>query len=155
MHHLMLIAIRILLSAWFLIGLPDTTYAGGTEAFESIDADALIERCWSISKEDLDSGVTARIRGGSARSAKCLQDVILDQVEVMFEPKTLTRKEASEKLQLISEGVQTLYWSIFNQHRKCRRWCGTDRHVYHLAHYADLLEHMIRDMVRERNEIGF
>ena len=155
MKRSLLIMIRYLLPVWLLIGWPVNTYSGGTEAFNPIDADALIEKCWSISKEDIESGVTARMRGGSARSAKCLQDVILDQVEVMFDPKTLTRKEAFEKLQLISEGVQTLYWSIFNQHRKCRRWCGTDRHVYHLAHYADLLEHMIRDMVRERNEIGF
>lgn len=155
MQRFLMVVILILLPAWFSFGWQVTTFAGGTEAFEPINADALIEKCWSISKEDLDSGVTARMRGGSARSAKCLQDVILDQVEVMFEPKTLTRKEASEKLQLISEGVQTLYWSIFNQHRKCRRWCGTDRHVYHLAYYADLLEDMIRAMVHERNEIGF
>ena len=155
MKRSLLIMIRYLLPAWLLIGWPVNTYSGGTEAFNPIDADALIEKCWSIFKEDLHSGVTARMRRGGARSAKCLQDVILDQVEAMFEPKTLTRKEASEKLQLISEGYQTLYWSIYNQHRKCARWCGTDRHVYHLGAYTALLKKIIRDMVRERNEIGF
>ena len=155
MKRSLLVVILILIPAWLLIGWQVTTFAGGTEAFEPIDADALIEKCWLISKEDRDSGVTARMRSGGARTAKCLQDVILDQVEAMFDPKTLTRKEALEKLHLISEGYQTLYWSIYNQHRKCARWCGTDRHVYHLGAYTALLEKIIRDMVDERNEIGF
>ena len=73
----------------------------------------------------------------------------------MFEPDTLSRQEVRDKLRKISEGYQTLYWSIYNSHKRCEGRCGTDRHVYHLAAYTALLEGIIRDMVRERNEARF
>ncbi len=58
--------------------------AGGTEPFEPINAKAMIDTCWALSKEDRDSGVTGRMRSGSARTAGCLQNVIVEQASEMF-----------------------------------------------------------------------
>ena len=104
-----LIMIRYLLPAWLLIGWPVNTYSGGTEAFNPIDADALIEKCWSISKEDRDSGVTARMRSGGLRSALCLEDVIVSQLTEMFTPETLERIEVKNKLDQLRHSYGALY----------------------------------------------
>ena len=129
--------------------------AGGNEPFEPIDAKALIDACWAISQDKRDSGVTALMRQGGAMSVRCLKDVILDQAQAMLEPQVLSRRQVKEKLDKIGNAYGSLYWSIFNEHRKCSRWCGTDRHVYHLARYGGLLEKIIQDMVNERNEVKF
>ena len=73
----------------------------------------------------------------------------------MFEPNILSRQDVRDKLRKISEGYQTLYWSIYNEHKRCGVECGTDREVYHLGAYTALLEDIIRDMVRERNFMKF
>jgi hypothetical protein len=115
----------------------------------------MIDTCWALSKKDRDSCVTGRMRSGSARTARCLQNIILDQSEEMFEPDTLSRQEVLEKTDKISEGYQTLYWAIYNTHKRCDRFCGTDKHVYHLSAYTSLLEDIIKDMINERNEVRF
>lgn len=129
--------------------------AGGIQPFEPINAEALIDACWKISKEDRDSGVTTRMRHGSARSIRCLQNVILDQVDAMFDPKYLSREQAKKQLRKIIEGYQPLMWSIYNEHKSCGVECGTDRHVLHLGDHAALLEDILKQMINERNEFKF
>lgn len=126
--------------------------AGGNQPFEPVDAEKLIKACWDISEEARASGVTAVMRSGTLDTVLCLEQVILDQVEVLFEPEYLSRTEAQKKLKRTRMAYGGLYWSIYNEHRGCDPMCGTIRHVFHLAENARILEKMIRDMVKERNE---
>ncbi len=137
------------------ISWPGGAPAGGREPFEPIDAEALIDACWAISREDRDSGVTAGMRSGTARTAECLENVVYDQARAMFDLKRHPLREIRERIALIREGYQKFYWSLYNEHKMCRLWCGTDKHVYHISYYAKLLEEIVRDMVSERNEVGF
>ncbi len=129
--------------------------AGGTEPFEPIDSEAMIEKCWALSKEDLNSGVTGRMRSGTMKTVRCMQNEIVEQAGEMFEPDVLSRQEVRDKLDKIRNGYGSLYWSIYNEHKRCGAECGTDRQVYHLGAYTALLEDIVRDMVRERNEMKF
>ncbi len=126
--------------------------AGGNQPFEPVDAEKLIKACWDISEEERTSGAIRIMRYGAAKSAGCLEEVILDQVEVLFEPDDLSREQAQKHLDQLQNAYQKLYWAIYNDHRGCYRRCGTARQVLDPAVYAHLLEKMIRDMVKERNE---
>ena len=129
--------------------------AGGIEPFESINAKAYIDKCWSLSKEDRDSGVTGRMRSGTMKTVHCMHDVIVEQASEMFEPDVLSPQEVKDKLLKIIKAYGSLYWAIYNSHKRCDRFCGTDKHVYHLSAYTSLLEKIIRDMINERNEVRF
>ena len=53
------------------------------------------------------------------------------------------------------KGYQTLSWAIYNRHKACsfpRMECGTFYHVFHLGRHSHLLEKIIRDMIKQRNE---
>ena len=135
----------------FLLFTPSPADAGGPDE-EGIDAQALIDACWAISLEDRSSGVTGRMRHGAAKTVRCLEDVILDQVEILFpDGEYLSREQAKQKLDALAEAVQTMYWSIYNGNIACDPSCGTMWHVMHLASHAQILEQMIRDIAYVRN----
>ena len=138
-----------------LVGvLPPRALAGGGP-FEPIDAQPLIDACWALSAEDRDSGVTARMRSGGARSIGCLEGVIRDQAEALFDEETLNSLNLEDQLTKIAKGYQTLYGAIYNRHTACglpRMECGSFYHVFHLGKHSYLLEEIIRDMVKQRNE---
>ncbi len=143
----------VLSGLWTAVSIP-TAMAGG-KPFQLIDAEALIKACWAISEVKRASGVTGLMRKGAAETVGCLKEVILDQVEIMFEPEYLSREQATKELDRIRDAYQGLYWSIYNGHRGCDPSCGTMKHVSHLAENASLLEKMIRDMIAQRNEYKF
>ena len=129
--------------------------AGGEAPFTPIDPDALVNACIKKSQPDFDSGVTTRMRKGGAKLVRCFKQIILDQADDMIEPSYLSREDLLSYLDMISLGYGKLYWSLYNEHKQCDRWCGTDKHLYHLGKINGLLEQIIRDMIRERNEVRF
>ena len=117
------------------------------------EAQTLIDACWEISRKDRESGVTGRMRSGSADTIGCLEEIVLDQVDALFpDGKYLSRRKAREYLDMIEIGVQKLYWSIYNEHVGCDPFCGTMYQVFHLSPNARILEDMIRALVRQRKE---
>ena len=129
--------------------------AGGEVPFTPIDPDALVNACIKKSQPDFDSGVTTRMRKGGAKLVRCYKQIILDQAADMIEPSYLSREDLLSYLDMISLGHQKIYWSLYNEHRKCDGVCGTYRQVLHLGKINGLLEQIIRDMIRERNEVRF
>ena len=151
-------AIVCFLLAILIGALPSHAPLAGGDPFETIDPKPLIDACWALSKEDLDSGVTARMRSGTMRSIRCLQNVIRDQAKALFDEETLKSMNLEERLTKIREGYGGLYWAIYNDHRGClpsRTGCGTFYHVFHVAALSSLLEEIIRDMIVQRNEYRF
>ena len=135
----------------FLLFTPSPADAGGPDE-EGIDAQALIDACWAISLEDRSSGVTAEMRRGALKSVLCLEQAILDQVEILFpDGEYLSREQAAEKLEQLRFAAGSLYWSIYNGNIACDPSCGTMWHVMHLASHAQILEQMIRDIAYVRN----
>ncbi len=116
----------------------------------SVDPEKMIKACWKISKKDRDSGVTGRMRHGAARTVGCLEEVIIGQVKIMFEPDVLSAAQAQKYLDQLRNGAGKLYWDIYNNHKGC--FCGTMYQLLHLSGIADILERMIRVMARQRNE---
>ena len=51
--------------------------AEAAPAWTEIDPEPLIVRCWSLSQEDRDSGVTARMPQGAANTIGCLEEEIV------------------------------------------------------------------------------
>ena len=128
-------------------------YEDGARRFsESDDASNLGPACWDISDNMRDTGIVTMMRWGIARTAVCIEYVILDQVEVVFEPRFLSRKDMRKKLDDVSEGYQTFYWLLYNEHRGCG--CEAHFNTRHLRAYAELLREMLRDLTRQRQEYG-
>ena len=74
-------------------------YAGGDKDFsQSADANALSESCWNLSDNSRGTGVTGLMRWSTLRTAKCFEHVILDQIEVMFESRGLSRQYMRKKI---------------------------------------------------------
>ena len=116
-------ALAILVGAF-----PSHAPLAGGNSFQPIDAKPLIDACWALSKEDRDSGVTGRMRSGSARSIGCLEGVIHDQAEALFDEETLDSLKLKEQLIKLRKGYQILYWALYNEHSACglpRMACGT------------------------------
>ncbi len=137
--------------SFFLLVTPWAAGSGRADE-EGIDAQALIDACWAISLEDRSSGVTAQMRRGALKSVLCLEEVILDQVEILFpDGEYLSREQAAEKLEQLRFAAGSLYWSIYNENIACDPSCGTYWHDLHLHGNAHILEHMLREVVRVRN----
>ena len=90
------------------------------------------------------------MRKGTARTVGCLETVILDQVDILFDEGGLSRQQAQDWLNLLQLGVQKLYWAIYNENRAC--FCGTMYTLFHLARNADILEHMIEVIIDQRTQ---
>lgn len=137
--------------SFYLFVTPWAAGSGGADE-KGIDAQALIDACWAISLEDRSSGVTARHRKGILESVLCLEQAILDQVEILFpDGEYLSREQAAEKLERLRFAAGSLYWSIYNENIACDPSCGTYWHDLHLHGNAHILEHMLREIVRVRN----
>ena len=123
------------------------------------EAKPLIEACWDLSL-GMRSLTTATMRWGSLRTARCLEYVILDQLEFLFPPgsaaaKRLSRTEARAKLDQLREAYGSLYWGLYNEHAGCEPpGCGTLFYPLHNAAYAEMLEGIVRDVIRQRRAYG-
>ena len=75
-------------------------YEDGARRFsERDDASDLGPACWDISDNMRDTGIVTRMHWGIARTVRCIEYVILDQVEVAFEPRLLSRQDMRKKLE--------------------------------------------------------
>ncbi|MGY9005365.1 MAG: hypothetical protein ACKVJQ_04585 [Alphaproteobacteria bacterium] len=61
-----------------------------TAAYEPVDAEKLIKGCDGPPYKGLPT--TTRMAADLHKSIACLENVFLDQVEIMFDPKQLSRK---------------------------------------------------------------
>ena len=119
--------------------------------FNSAEAQKYIEDCWAISKEDRDSGAIGRMRHGTVRTATCMEKVILDLTERIFDRDTYTREKMQKRLDAIRENYERLIWDIYNENKGCPP-CGIMYQLEHAFRYAQLLEGITKHMVLAKNE---
>jgi len=135
--------------------LASPALAGGleqpAEPFEPIDAQALIDACWEMTYEQrLASNADAR--EGIFLSALCLEERILDQLDALFDPETLSRQEAAAQLKSIRDSYAALTWKLYNEHEGCPfGHCGTIFYTAHVSAVARFMEDLLRKAVDQRN----
>ena len=119
------------------------------------EAQKIIDGCWKISQEKRDSGGTLEMREGAADTAACLEKAILDQTETLFDPQTLSRKDAQGQIDRLREAYEGYYDALLNHNRGCAPDCGSENQPVPSMEYAKVLEKMLRDIfeVREEYEI--
>ena len=135
--------------------------AGGAE---KIDAQKEIDECVAVGQSDIDTGVTARMRRGAAKTVGCLEDRIVVHLKALFKGKEngtfpdgktkFTEEGFRQILEQLAISYQGLYWSLYNDHAGCKGGCGTMYATFHLAKYTALLEQILRDVVAQRNEFN-
>lgn len=137
-----------------------SAYAGEEKTFTPIDAQKMIDSCWKKYQEQIDTGITSEMRMATNKAQRCLEEIILNQTDAMFDRSTFNREQASVMLKKMREGLGGMYWEVYNEHRKCQDghspvFCGTDKQLYHLAEYSEVLERMIHTMINIRNRGEF
>jgi hypothetical protein len=112
--HAAMLRKRTVVSFLCLVGALSAPAAaqGDKSAWQQIDADALVEGCWALSKEDRDSGVTQRMREGTSRTLDCLKDEIVRQGSEFFDPQVTGEAETRQILDEISTPYGKLYQGL-------------------------------------------
>ena len=133
-------------------------YEDGARRFsERDDGSNLGPACWDISDNMRETDNITMLRWGIARTIGCIEYVLLDQVEVVFKPRFLSRRDMRRKIDEISEGYQTFYWSLYNEHRGC--FCEATFNTHHLRAYQPVEKGVIDRVSRHgeayRGEGGF
>ena len=124
--------------------------AAGAAEWTDIDAEALVALCWAISEEDRGSGVTSRMRQGTADTIDCLEQEIVQHATAFF--RTRSEEQIRQLVTDIGGSYAQFYWVMYNENKACDPGCGTVYHVVFIGEVAELLEDMLRDLVSQRNE---
>ena len=135
--------------AYLLTAAPALAGGNRPEPYEPIDAQAMIDACWEITYEQR-LGSTAATREGIFDSVTCLEERILEQFAALFPATVLSRETAARKLEATRETYTDIYWHIYNENKGCR-FCPTQYYSSDLSAWADVLERMLKDAVRQRN----
>src|SRR3546814_250117 len=147
-------ALRLVSLAWLLCA--SSAFAGGletsSEPFEPIDAQALIDACWDMTYQKRLDVYAAR--EGILLSVLCLEERVADQMEALVDPVSLSREEAAQHLRAVRMAYGVLVWKIYNAHKRCpRESCGVIYQSAHVGAVAHLMESLLRDVVKQRNEL--
>lgn len=131
------------------------TFAAPATAFaewENLDADEIVEACWTSGQEDIDSGVTARMQRGIAVTAQCLRTRILENAAPLLAATGYTAKQQLADLDRITQSAGSFYAHLYAQNRACEPSCGTLARIQAGAEIPDLLERVLRNVVETRNQ---
>ena len=118
---------------------------------EPVGAESIIDRCWSISKEDWSSGVTARLRNGYLTTALCLEEEIIRHARYLSNGPELDVEFLRKKMKDLRFLYGRFYWDLGNENQACLPWCGTENKVTHNLKLARLYERILRDVIGLRN----
>lgn len=150
--------------AFLLVLILLSTNTVGAKTPLPIDAQAEVDKCWALSKEARDSGVTADMHNGTLLTIECFEDRIVDHMSALFSGKEratffdgrtkLDRAGIRKTLKQMVDAESMIYWSIYNDHAKCRGNCGTMFTLFHLGNVAHTLEKLLQDVIRQRNQYG-
>lgn len=142
---------RIAVAFLFILAL--MVPARAALAYEPVDADALIKACEAPAKKFWSTdATTSDLAKGEWTYAACLEDVFQEQYKVMFDQKEYPVAWARDDLAQLRVSVVGLYSAIYMRHRGCP--CGTIGYILYPGEYSHILERLIRQLVKERNEAG-
>ena len=149
----------ICVMAMLTFGGAPPAFSGGTEAFEPIDAEGLIQPC----RVDQSSSVVHALsdwKRAESQSIECLKKVAIDQARAMFAGPNFRGDRPEQLIVRVADSYLDLYREILNNHHGCRRYipgpgCGNNNLLFMRTAVVLLLENIIRDMVSERNQYRF
>lgn len=123
---------------------------GGRRPWTEIDAQAAIERCWTVGQDKRDSGTTPVMREGTEETIECLEAEIMRHTSEFFIAKDAA--EVQDRLDTAHKSLRGLYWALYNNNQACSPSCGTMYYVLPASEIAGLWEDILRNIIRERNQ---
>lgn len=103
-------------------------------------------RCFALSKHDLDSGQTERMRAGMATINECLEKRIIDiSGQKLGGQNSVVVIEKS--LKLLSTGYQRIYWEMSTNNKACLPACGENAQLVHISKNTELLLTILDDLL--------
>ncbi|MGF1631985.1 MAG: hypothetical protein ACFCUT_21115 [Kiloniellaceae bacterium] len=131
---------------------PHNALSGGQkEPNEPIDAQALIDACWSETNRQRTSGEAGE-KESVAYLLECHKSHILRLTDHMFDPELLSRRDVHRILVKLHHNIGKFYTYLFHEHKRCG--CDGDIDVtYDLAMakaYQRILHHVVYQYNRYR-----
>lgn len=120
--------------------------------WETLDADEIVEACWTAGQDDIDSGVTARMQRGIAATAQCLRSRILENAAPLLASTSYTPKQQLADLDRITQSAGSFYARLYGENRACAPSCGTLARIQAGAEIPDILEQVLRNVIETRNQ---
>jgi len=124
-------------------------FIGGASVTE-IDSKKIIENCWAISREKLDTGITSKMIRGAGDVIDCLEGAIVENMIALVGVKR--RDEIKKRVDEFSSAVSNLHYPINNERKDCFPNCGTLYTVSSMGVIAEFLEEMLKYVVIVRKE---
>lgn len=143
-----MLTLALLVLIWILI----VPAPGAQSATGKLDAEAIIEECWSLSKKERASGVTATMRAGAAKSVACLREKLIGLSAKMFDHAVYSESEIRQDIETLSRSIGAFSFNLYNHPKHCFPACGTMYQLFHHGHQAEILEKMIERTVAEYNQ---
>jgi hypothetical protein len=143
--------------AWVLAVLLALSAAPASAAqkaeWETLDAQKIIDGCWTTSEELRDTGVTAYMAEGHQKTIQCLEEAIKTQMV----PFKLDRaKGFAKELADLRAYFLKLGRELHNDNPGCGKGnCGSANGLYSYSLIERVYEQMIRDMVFARKDGEF
>ncbi len=117
-------------------------------------ADKKAAECMELSREERDSGVTARMRSGMQKSVICLKAAILQRAEDAPLKKQDKVARLSKAIDVWEEQDAEILWMMHNERDDCSAgMCGTMYQVTYLGDHYAMLTQMLRNIDHSVQEL--
>ena len=118
------------------------------------DAQELIDACWAISQEKVDTGITALMLEGTLVSTRCLMDVIQNNAAILISEDSFSSEQILESLEGIISSYGKLYWHIYNSVESCTPACGSMYKLRSAYALFELYGDILKDIIEQRGDYG-
>ena len=140
----------ILLTAICLLSAPASAGGFATERLPYRAAEAIIAECEAPHKADIGSGVTARMRTGTLRTAACLRDAAIEHAVVLLGEEY--RQMIVGHFRTLQETTRDFYDALYNANLACAPACGTEGLVFMDSKIEQLYKRILKDVLFVRGD---
>jgi hypothetical protein len=138
----------LLIASRPLIAEEPRTYPGDAETRK------IVEACWGISYQKR-AGPMSGWRDGFLDTIECLEKVIINQIDVLFDHSGIWSTVYRDRLDHIKFAYARFHRDLAMENKTCMPTCGLIHANDDLNAHAQLLEIMLRNVIRKEFEYGF
>lgn len=108
------------------------------------------EDCWLQQQEDLDTGITAKMREAADKATECLLNITQNLIQIshhLQDQKTI--KDIEEE---ISSGTELIKQEFAQEEKECSPTCGSIHQLSYISSKAELIEAVIKKYAQRHDD---
>lgn len=124
----------------------------GTQPFEPVDAQALIDACWKETNRRRTSGEVGE-QESVAYLLECHRSHVLRLTDHMFDPELMSRRDVHRILVKLHHNIGKFYVYLFHEHKGCP--CEGDIDVTYDLAMVKAYQRILHDVAYQYNRYRF